>query len=468
MNESLKNELDILFGDLLETPLPARVRLNIIFGRTNYGHDDVQQLSDSVTNLFEVGAGEGKNSILRSIVLDKGSIPMNGAPNQPFHHVDKLSRILQDYISVEADEEVFVITWDHGSSFGIFRSESKAIKATHFKSIEEELRSYPNLKSFWEATADPGSNEAAVISGQLLQEEAVTEIMSNDELSDIFQEWLKGKKVGVLLMMNCWMMNLHSIYSYKDTVKCFVAPQGGIDFPGYYMKGILEELYLSDPVPSELAKVCVEQSDSPAAIQRIRDLRIDPEEGVLTWKIFAIDLEATDKGKRVTDLLFEILRDIIGSMHNELDNLESQASPGYRYLLLYSRAICFPFSGRKTFMIDIPNWLNTFWPANDINLWKFNCEIDQKISALNTLIERLRKTQVFYLKSTEASKLHSETVYYVKAVSTGLSLFFPIGSDRKLPNVLDNVKKDRLLNEKAGLPLWKPVLRLIDRNNQEY
>jgi hypothetical protein len=33
------------------------------------------------------------------------------------------------------------------------------------------------------------------------------------------------------------MMNMHTMYSLKETVKCLVAPQGNIDCPGYNLKG---------------------------------------------------------------------------------------------------------------------------------------------------------------------------------------------------------------------------------------
>jgi hypothetical protein len=77
-----------------------------------------------------------------------------------------------------------------------------------------------------------------------LRAEKVREILSNDELAIVFREWLgEDEKVGVLLMMNCWMMNLHTMYSLVDTVQCLVAPQSDIGTPGYNYKAILKYLF---------------------------------------------------------------------------------------------------------------------------------------------------------------------------------------------------------------------------------
>ncbi len=72
-----------------------------------------------------------------------------------------------------------------------------------------------------------------------LEETDAPEILKNGELTGAFKLWLKKKQVGVLLMMNCWMLNLHTLYAMRNGIQYLVAPQGDIGVPGYNCRDII-------------------------------------------------------------------------------------------------------------------------------------------------------------------------------------------------------------------------------------
>src|SRR5262249_8194244 len=97
-----------------------------------------------------------------------------------------------------------------------------------------------------------------------------------------------------MLMMNCYMMNMHTMYSMSKNVQCLVAPQGAISNPGYNYKSILE--YISKEsgqvTPALLARHCVESACDRSAEKRAIRMGLSPDETIGTWSLFAIDLHA--------------------------------------------------------------------------------------------------------------------------------------------------------------------------------
>jgi len=135
----------------------------------------------------------------------------------------------------------------------------------------------------------------------VVAEPKAAEILKNSELAECLRKWLgKEKKVAVLLMSNCWMMNLHTMYALKDTVKCLVAPQGSIDVPGYNLKDIFNQINKADSIRfkiNDLAIVCVETFDN--TYSKAKAIMLDRQEpGILEqFKIFAVDLSKTTDGE---------------------------------------------------------------------------------------------------------------------------------------------------------------------------
>lgn len=82
------------------------------------------------------------------------------------------------------------------------------------------------------------------------------EMLKNTELAQAISSGLKKGKADLLLMMNCNMMNVHAISAFKKNVDFFVAPESGIDEPGYNYCAILNEIK-AGMTPRSLADICV-------------------------------------------------------------------------------------------------------------------------------------------------------------------------------------------------------------------
>lgn len=62
-------------------------------------------------------------------------------------------------------------------------------------------------------------------------------LLSNDILAKAIRRGFRKKRVDVLMMFNCDMQNMHTCYSFRKSVKYLVAPEGAMTSPGYdYVK----------------------------------------------------------------------------------------------------------------------------------------------------------------------------------------------------------------------------------------
>ncbi len=446
-------------------------------------------------------------------------------------------------IKIKDDEEVFLITWDHGSAFGIFRELTPPLSSViRRKPIDEELERFPYLNEFWqkaleettfndfikkekEKIPDPiiqsGHNlykfsnkedkkkhfikillnqslnkflEVKKIEGQtpklifkkekiskseilkeeeslkeLLMheiplEEKVSEILRNNELSNSIKCWLarnkENKKVGVLLMMNCWMMNLHTMYSLKDTVECLVAPQGDIAIPGYNYRDILRYIYKPKSyyrTNQKLAKKCVLTCENKLAKKRADKiykklnndhLKID------SWKIIAVDLQKKDNnGLSLFLNQINLLKSIIDILNTTLKN---QNSEELKCMLTYIRFVSFDYTNLHSRMIDIINWLITIVNAANYNFFlPFPPEAKTPISKLIDITVKTKNKSNLILAISKGELIFDRVKWVISLKPTGYSLFFPqrILTDA---NLIDNFQNDVFLNE--FLTNWKIFL----------
>jgi hypothetical protein len=102
-----------------------------------------------------------------------------------------------------------LFTWDHGNGVTIFSGKSD--------SDVEELN-FINKRS----------------------KDVTT--LTMDELGGAILQALNGKKVDVMIMMNCLMMTMDTLYSLKDQTKYLVAPQSWLAFDAYDYAKIISKL----------------------------------------------------------------------------------------------------------------------------------------------------------------------------------------------------------------------------------
>ena len=92
------------------------------------------------------------------------------------------------------------------------------------------------------------------------------------EISTLMLNGFLRKKVNLLIMMNCNMMNLHCIGALNDSTDYFVAPSTGIDEPGYNYCAIMD--FINSSIDIELTN-----HRNTDFIQNLRVLQV-----FLNWK----------------------------------------------------------------------------------------------------------------------------------------------------------------------------------------
>ncbi|MBD2704041.1 hypothetical protein IC229_25575 [Spirosoma sp. BT702] len=561
MTEQMKAELNSMFKDILTVPLDSnRARMYVIMNTIDYKEEGSCK-TEAKTLFYEIGNPNylKYNQITACKVISNeiGDIDRPN-PGNPVQKPEILKKILKDHIQVQREEEVFFITWDHGSAFGIFREvDHGVVMAELRKPIHHNLERYPYLAEFWNKALEKdfeltelvdqnnhkkipdviqiGHNlfrlenisieqgfleksnlitqtklkvihKDSVFNGnkfRLVYNESseefevhidnpldsltfsnnviaeltdvdVREILSNDELATVFKEWIGAdKKVAVLLMMNCWMMNLHTMYSLHETVKCLVAPQGNIGTPGYNYRDILNYLFNPRSIfksPEELAIRCVSTSENKRMRRRSIKLRADKEDMIDKWKIFAVDLQREgDNGIILIDHLNKINQFVDKLIPKDISAHEVQ-----ELISLYKsvRLVCFDFTlqgsfGGKSFIVDIINWFNIL---TDIGLR--NPEIlpidHTNLSNIKNLVNTVRPQNVrkhLVLKESIGKDIYNYNgtpAGLDRAVvgfhPTGYGLFFPNEINNN-QNLINNVKNDSLLQE--FLLNWKKFIQSV-------
>ncbi|MFT3909485.1 MAG: clostripain-related cysteine peptidase [Ferruginibacter sp.] len=552
MNKEMKIELNLLLKEILTTPLnPQNARLYVIFNTIRSISDNKKVPYETKTLFYEIGNDRNLpfNQFKKVKVLNEGE-------TNTMQVSYKLTKLLKN-VPVKSNEEVVLVTWDHGSAFGIFRDANPNAKHAEIrKDIDEELEDYPYLKEFWDrALINPAFNKfiktekkkipnpviyAAnnfysltseynnwkdlkdmifkdTLSGfwtipkndkgnallklifdkeKYLQQdlkdlvdpslieiaakglnikEAAAEILTNKELADSIKGWIKNKKVAVLLMMNCWMMNLHTMYALRNNVECLVAPQGDIAIPGYNYRDILRYIYKPKTYyrsNQKLAIKMVQTCENKFALKRAENVYKQMERvprKIDEWKIIAIDLQKKDfKNKRILDKQIVSLKKLIDVMNC---SVEDEQESEMKWLFKYVRSLCFDFAvppGGK--MIDIRNWVSSirysdegFSGASKLNNDTVTCIDDFLASTAkednNSIILKMSEGKSVYPENNDSRLL----IAGIRLPPTGYTLFFPELDFNDDLNLKDNISKDQLL--KRTLSNWKIFLnKSIDEN----
>lgn len=557
MTEQMKVELNSMFKDILTVPIDSsRARMYVIMNSIDYKEEGSLKTA-AKTILYRIDnpnhLRHNQITSCRIITNDTGDC---GTPNpgNPIQNPEFLKNIVKGNILVDQDEEVFFITWDHGSAFGIFREVDLKV-ARILTPIYHDLSKYPYLAEFWnkalkeectlnklikranhknhlgifqighvlyrlkanskeqcflrdfnffsqneikvnrtesltdapkfillyntdekefEITNDISNKDLLKLKKGDLTDIDVKEILSNDELAIIFQDWLgEDNKVGVLLMMNCWMMNLHTMYSLRETVKCLVAPQGKIGAPGYNYKDILKYLFSNISFfksSEELAIKCVTTVENKRMRRRSRRLRDDEKDMIDKWKIFAVDLQRQgDNGL--------ILMDHLNKINQFVDKLVPKSSNSKEIQELISlyksiRLVSFDFTldgsfGEMCFIIDIINWFNVLTdialrnpemlPTDHDNLLEIKGLVNQvrpQNGRKHLVLKESMGKEIYNYHEAPAGSDQATVGFH----PTGYGLFFPnkISANQ---NLISNVRNDSLLQ--TFFSNWRKFIQLV-------
>lgn len=576
MTEDAKAEINLLLKEILCTPInDEKCSLFVLLNGIRYlsVDKDKEPVVETKTIFYEIKSSDNRGPNVfgsKTRIIDfarfKASEPN---PSKVLQDKDTLANAL-GYIPKENNDEILLITWDHGSAFGIFRDNPPGSISNTMSPVDEEkdLERFTYLKIFWQKALETDKNFADSVKcqkeniislkqghtvynlnvdnnlhysfyktafedrnakkyfsvargrntkpflicdpGFFTKEPALSffesrheakeeilklsrvsmqgqmpEILRNDELAGAIQRWAgDGKKIGVLLMMNCWMMNLHTMYTMKDCVKCLVAPQGDIGIPGYNIRDILR--YLNDKknisiAPQELAGVCIDTTENDYANYRLEyifnEFNIDKEKSYFPipfWKVFAVNLDLQQNGKNRLEYEISLFAEAI---ENIIKEIKDKTSPEMKYFLKYIRAICFNFINIKnekgnedSLMPDIVNWCYCLLNAN--SYFDSNSQFVMPPFIKNFIFDFINEiaqnqnniTPKLIIKATKGEKVYNtltekklQPVCVTNLNPTGYSLFFPL-YEFSDPKLISNIQNDKLLNN--TLSNWEEFLQL--------
>jgi hypothetical protein len=480
--EKLKVTLNNMLSDIITTPVnPDHTRILVVMNSIKFVFGDAQTGINDKSAFYTLGRTDDgtQNCITKCDIIDNCTYYDTDADGgQVLQKSRQLTEIFKDRTELQPDEEVFLITWDHGSAFGIFRREPPMPNAgSIIMQVEKNLAQYPFLKTFWDSADESYQNNplAAACHDDVnqavdlpLPSPGVPEILKNSELNKALQAWLgTERKVGVLLMTNCWMMNLHTMYAFRDSVRCLVAPQGNIDCPGYNIKDVLIAMNRVDQTgiePIKLAELCVTTIDNDYSNAKAAILDKSEPDVIERFKIFAVDLSRKTGEKKNICKQIDDLDEIFNLIVDDLE--DPKTNTDRKYFLKYIRSACFDFSGNDTQMVDIINWLVSIQEANlMLNAKMLSTPVRTKINTFLDSMPFLNDNIV--LKASSGKKIYiiEKSVNHWPVIGlppTGYSLFFPmvyLPGNPNLQKLKDNVVTDGLMSR---LKSWQTLLGFID------
>jgi len=151
------------------------------------------------------------------------------------------------WINKRARANKFIlITWDHGSAFGIFKKSVADAQKHHIEKLLDSKfdvlneQKIDDTKSFYHIRNKQIGRRIDFFGGKSHKKrdtpkdaDTSIEILSNDHLAKAITRGFPNGSVDALLMLNCDMLNLHTCYSLCNCVDVLIAPSGAIAWPGY-------------------------------------------------------------------------------------------------------------------------------------------------------------------------------------------------------------------------------------------
>ncbi|MBE7169540.1 MAG: hypothetical protein INR73_03075 [Williamsia sp.] len=190
----------------------------------------------------------------------------------------KLRRIFSDIRSGYPSQRFLLFTWDHGSGFGIFKTnpaERSLLEKEAFLNFEMEVMQEGNSRS---PVIPEAAIEFDIIDNHSTEEEPgspvqgkkgeagkkiKTSMLTNDELRNTILYDTQARKVDLLIMMNCAMQMIETGYALQDAVEYLVAPETCIFWAGYDYKSIISKLCIAPDIETEaLGKYAIDTIES--------------------------------------------------------------------------------------------------------------------------------------------------------------------------------------------------------------
>lgn len=326
--DPIQKSVDNLFKQISDCNLNGNINILRIYNQVNITGEG--KLDNDATDLHELYKKNNvendwkpieKTNTTRSLVQKKEFL------------IEYLKKIREHYPA----ENYALFTWDHGAAFGIFQeSEFTYTPPRTGRKIVESLFKRANINQYviykndTKHLTDYKRND---------KEESFTErlnltgdLLSNDELADIIKEGL-GSKVDILIMMNCYMHNMHLCSDIYQRVDYLIAPQGDIYDDVYNYTNILNEM-ATGISPAFLSEKVITQVEAKAMCHPMKkDLAIFSSEIASAYHIVAL-----------LKSLFTYL----------LVNIKNTT---FKTDIIYSINQCYEFDGHNHHLVDISHFL---------------------------------------------------------------------------------------------------------------
>ena len=317
----IERELRFLFSDIKNCELESHSQIYIVYNIIKkYRNKD-----EDIDNTYLIGV-EKKRSAPRS--KNRLKIERKFCTDDIVRKPDILGEIFKLINNKFSSDKKLLITWDHGSSFGIFPK-------TNANSSNQQYVFYANpaYTRPWDKSINSNNN--------IVEAQAVLDILSNEELAKAIKIGFEGK-LDVLLMMNCIVQSLHTGYALKNSVHYLVAPETGIDEPGYNYIAIIN--YIMRQLKTTTESVARFAVSSIAFNDRCNETY---KKNIAQWSVFCIDLSQYES---LTRLIDKVASFILNEIKKRGDKFKEN--------VISSRNNCFRFDlGDNYCLIDTETWL---------------------------------------------------------------------------------------------------------------
>lgn len=410
INHSFLKDLESLCGDLLRCTIDdSKFSVYAVISRVNYDRfdDSIKKfVPTSETFIFQVRYSAG----------DRNNIVFVEKAKQGIHDEKGIANIFNSINKNETrDQQVslrwFLNTWDHGSAFGMFTNRN-SVESMHDWEFARRSIKYPAIRRFMREVPESrgqkpkrvprlandvkkmyyfqgraftfknneprdtletlapillfkesgnsklplqafirfGANISAPVDHEIVIH---NEMLENSELSKGISMGINDR-VDVLLMMNCWMMNLDTISLMANSTEYLVAPQSGIEKDVYNYPALLDYIFRKTRQstglsPGELAKFCI---DSIRIYSPDRD---NVRDMVEECAVFAFHLS------RVPEIKSQIETLINGFIELALDaHQRSEPNDQERLIMFLKLAAIYSFhfdDQQSLFQIDFLHWI---------------------------------------------------------------------------------------------------------------
>ncbi|PWK80175.1 cysteine peptidase C11 family protein [Mucilaginibacter oryzae] len=367
----IEQEVTFLFNDIIDAGEPQDAHVFVIYNRV-----DIEHRSDR-TALYQLQTQNETGLVLQRIYQ---------TANSNITKPEIIISLFRDTDKINPAKHRVLFTWDHGSIFGIAQGDNlpadfTAVKEQYQVRTKEingkewvvTLKGNQAYNRYWDKTnqkRNPFIADACKSMQRLPSTSLIHEILTNEELAQAIAEGFDNHQVDVLVMMNCCMMNVNTIYALynKSAARYMIAPQSEINFPSYNYLQILKEIYNHPEIdPFLLSKYVIKTLSQKRSFPRDYNFIYNTK----FWAILCIDIQQFTK---VIYLIKEVIKELtIQIQTSDISGIVNKLNACYRF---DSYRV-----GLSDYMID----LNTFlFLCRDLSteIYRIHSELEHHLNQL--------------------------------------------------------------------------------------